>query len=117
MKATNPRHTQSGSIEMMLEHPEFGLIPFSASPDDIEQSGRDLYARALAGEFGIVAPIDQAAVKNQQNAEILAQIAQIEAAQVRPTRELLIDPLNAFAKTKLSALDAQIVALRAQLLP
>lgn len=56
--------------------------------------------------------------KASSNVAILAQIAQIEATQVvRPTRELLIDPTNTFAKTKLATLDAQIVALRAQLLP
>jgi len=49
------------------------------------------------------------------NAAILAQIAPIEAAQVRPTRELLLDSANAFAKTKLAALDSQIATLRAQL--
>jgi len=49
------------------------------------------------------------------NAAILAQIAQIEAAQVRPTRELLLDSANAFAKNKLAALDSQIATLRAQL--
>jgi hypothetical protein len=59
----------------------------------------------------------QARLKLEHNAQILMQITQIEAAQVRPTRELLIDPTNAFAKNKLATLDAQIVALRAQLLP
>ncbi len=55
--------------------------------------------------------------KAATNAAILSQISQIEASQVRPTRELLIDSTNAFAKNKLATLDAQIVALRAQLLP
>ncbi len=29
-------------------------VPFAASPDDSEAHGRDLYARALAGEFGTI---------------------------------------------------------------
>ena len=56
-------------------------------------------------------------LKANQTADILAQIAQIEVAQVRPTRELLLDQSNAYAKNKLATLDAQIVALRAQLVP
>lgn len=31
-----------------------GEIPFSASPDDTEEHGRDIYARAVEGEFGTV---------------------------------------------------------------
>lgn len=54
--------------------------------------------------------------KEQTNAALLAQIADIEAEQVRPTRELLLDSANAFAKSKLAALDAQIATLRGQLI-
>lgn len=28
------------------------LLPFTASPNDSEEHGRELYARAVAGEFG-----------------------------------------------------------------
>jgi hypothetical protein len=33
-------------------------LPFGANPNDPEQHGRDIYARALAGEFGPIAPFD-----------------------------------------------------------
>jgi len=56
-------------------------------------------------------------LKALHNAEILFQIAQIEAAQVRPTRELLLDPASAFAKDKLLMLDAQILELRTKIIP
>ena len=32
------------------------VMPFTASPDDVEPHGREIYARAVAGEFGVVAP-------------------------------------------------------------
>ncbi len=54
--------------------------------------------------------------KEAHNENIKAQIATIEIAQVRPTRELLIDAANTFAKNKMLDMDAQISALRAQLL-
>jgi len=30
-------------------------LPFSATPNDTEEHGRDIYARALADEFGVIA--------------------------------------------------------------
>lgn len=52
----NLQYTASGMIEMLVDHPDFGTIPFAASPIDSEAHGRDLYARAIAGEFGPIAP-------------------------------------------------------------
>lgn len=52
---TNLRYTECGDIDMLVEHPVFGLIPFTASPNDCEAHGRDLFARAKVGEFGPVA--------------------------------------------------------------
>lgn len=46
----------NSTIDVEMNHPEYGWIPFTASPDDIEQHGRDLYARAIAGDFGPIAP-------------------------------------------------------------
>lgn len=53
----NPKYaTPNGSlIDVELNHPEYGWIPFTASPDDEEQHGRDIYAAAHAGEYGPVA--------------------------------------------------------------
>ena len=53
--AHTPRYTYSGTIELVLNHPQFGEIPFCASPADLEPHGRDLYARAITGEFGPIA--------------------------------------------------------------
>ena len=36
-------------------------LPFTADPDDVEAYGRDIYARAVAGEFGSVAPFSAVA--------------------------------------------------------
>ena len=30
-------------------------LPFTANPNDSEEHGRDIYARAVAGEFGVIA--------------------------------------------------------------
>ena len=53
--AYNPRATSTG-IELNVDFEGVGIVPFHATPADPEQHGRDLYASALAGEFGTVVP-------------------------------------------------------------
>ena len=50
------RFNRYGSVDCQLEHPEYGWIPFTASPDDPEKHGRKLYERIVAGEFGEIVP-------------------------------------------------------------
>ena len=56
MQARNPTQTAGAAIDLEIDHPVYGWIPFTASPDDVEQLGRDLYQQAAAGNFGAVAP-------------------------------------------------------------
>lgn len=53
---SNPQNT---SIDMMVVFVEtessFGENPFTASQNDAEEHGRDIFSRAAAGEFGAVA--------------------------------------------------------------
>ena len=48
MNTRNAIRNRDGSIDMEIEHPEFGWIPFTASPTDSEEHGRALYAEADA---------------------------------------------------------------------
>lgn len=44
------------------DHPHFKQtveLPFNAVPNDIEDHGREIYERAVTGEFGPVAPFGQ----------------------------------------------------------
>lgn len=43
------------AIDMVLQHPTFGEITFTATPDDPEEYGRKLYEAAKNGDFGLVA--------------------------------------------------------------
>jgi hypothetical protein len=47
MQIRNPIYTATGNIDCEIEHPQFGWIPFTASPDDAEEHGRAIYAAAL----------------------------------------------------------------------
>jgi hypothetical protein len=57
--AKNPvyENEQGTFISLVIKWKEFNEeMPFGASPDDVESHGRELFARAKAGEFGEVAP-------------------------------------------------------------
>ena len=41
----NPVRNAHGGIDCEINHPEFGWIPFTASPDDDIQFGREMFAR------------------------------------------------------------------------
>lgn len=48
MDIRNPVFNAFGTIDCQFFHPTEGWIPFTASPDDVEQHGRDIYAMSLA---------------------------------------------------------------------
>lgn len=56
ISAHSPRHTDGDGIELTVLFDGLGELPFLALPDDGEAHGRELYARAVAGEFGAVEP-------------------------------------------------------------
>lgn len=64
MDYRNPKFTASGAINCEIEHPNHGWIPFTASPDDVEQHGRDIYNRIIAG--GGIEPYAPPAVNPEQ---------------------------------------------------
>ena len=48
MEIRNPRYTATGRIDCEINHPEFGWLPFTASPEDAEPHGREIFALAEA---------------------------------------------------------------------
>ena len=70
MDARNPKYNADGSIDLEIEHPDFGWLPFTATPDDPEEFGRTLYAQVLAGDFGTISPY---VAPQPTSAEILAE--------------------------------------------
>lgn len=49
-------NTEGTLIDMEIEHPVYGWIPFTASPNDPEEHGRVLYSEAKEGKLGQIAP-------------------------------------------------------------
>lgn len=58
MQTRNLKYNSFGTVDMEIEHPKYGWIPFTASPDDSEPLGRELHAAAVAGELGTIAAAD-----------------------------------------------------------
>lgn len=57
ISAQNPTYTENGDIDLTVLFAEIGEpVPFTASMHDTEPHGRELYTRAMQGEFGPVAP-------------------------------------------------------------
>lgn len=57
MEIRNPRFNRLGTVDCEVLHQKFGWLPFTASPDDVEPHGREIYAQALAmGPAPYVAP-------------------------------------------------------------
>lgn len=52
----NPRYNELGTIDCELDHPVHGWIPFTASPDDSDEGGREIYRLLIDGQFGEIAP-------------------------------------------------------------
>lgn len=66
----NPRATEDGII-LSLRVPSGDVIDFHAMPTDVEEYGRELYSRAIGGEFGEVQPY---AVVEPSQADLLSVI-------------------------------------------
>jgi hypothetical protein len=73
MEMKNPKFNNAGGIDVEINHPTYGWIPCSLHPGD--PSTADLYAAALAGESGAVAPY----VKPLEQAQS-EKITELEAA-------------------------------------
>ena len=56
MEIRNPIYNAFGTIDCEINHPKLGWIPFTSSPDDVEELGRQIHADLLAGKAGQIAP-------------------------------------------------------------
>jgi hypothetical protein len=76
MEYRNPRFTINNWIDCEIEHPIYGWIPFTASPDDIEPLGREIYAAAIsANPEPYVPPIIPPHTPSREEQQALRQAA------------------------------------------
>lgn len=94
-----PQYNAFGTIDLEINHPVYGIIPFTASPND--PAGAAIYAAALAGEYGPIAPyvappppppvVPQVVTRRQARQALL--IAG-KLSQVQPAIDAIADPLQ-----------------------
>jgi hypothetical protein len=56
MNFRNAQFTASGTIDCEIEHPEFGWVPFTADPSDVEPIGSEVFNAAKGSAAPYVAP-------------------------------------------------------------
>ena len=83
MNYKNPTFNADGTIDMEIEHPVHGPIPFTASPDDPEERGRLLFADAQASAAPYVSPLPALA---QRKKDVDAQVAVQRRVLLLPVR-------------------------------
>lgn len=67
ISAKNPKYIINGNIEITVLFPWLSEeVKFLATPDDVESYGRELYTRALSGEFGPIAEYQPPALTPEQ---------------------------------------------------
>lgn len=109
MEFRNPVYNRFGTIDCEVNHPKYGWIAFTASPDDPEESGRDVYAAAVQGEVGeYVEPEEVASVP------ALISDRQFFQALAEPPYEIITKE-EALAAVKTGEIPAAMMAIISQL--
>lgn len=80
MYVRNAVFNSSGTIDCEIEHPVYGWLPFTASPDDTEELGRTIYAEAVSGKYGDIAPYVAPVIPLEE------RIAQVQALRLAAYR-------------------------------
>lgn len=109
--ATNPEfaNADSTAIKLTIDTDKFGVIPFTATSNDVEAHGRDLFARALAGEFGPVAVfVPRAPTQYEIDAAALA--TEKQAVKNLPRVQAFVAKSRADIKAEIQA--ANLAALK-----
>ena len=81
LSVRNPQATKDGGVDLEIEHSVYGWVPFHAVENDSEAHGRELYQRAMAGDFGPVSPYFEPELTLAQIA--LEKMAALQAEKVR----------------------------------
>lgn len=88
MNLRNAKYVHNSWIDCEIEHPQFGWIPHTASPDDPDT--QQIYARIINGEAGPIAaadPIDLDLLKRNVESEIDSAATQARRRYVSPDKD------------------------------
>lgn len=74
------------NMDVLFNHLE-GFVQFSAKKDDSEIHGRELYVRAVFGEFGTITELELPAPSEEMQREILANKLQQASISIAPLED------------------------------
>lgn len=107
VSAENPRRMEwdetSITLDVLFSH-EQELMPFTAKADDLEKHGRELYVRALRGEYGEIAVIATPKLTDEQQRARLDNALKQAAAIMAPLEDA--EKLGIASEEELSLLAA-----------
>ena len=102
ISAANPRwlDAEQTRIDLDIETDKFGTIPFTASPNDSEKYGRDLFAAALAGDYGAIAAFvpkvkTPAQIAAEESAQAKRELAALDLASIPLLRTYIASKADA----------------------
>lgn len=87
MDVRNLKFNEFGAVDCEINHPNYGWIPFTASPDDAEKFGRDIYAAAVAGSYGDISEYVAPAMSIEQVQTLRLAAYRTESDQLKLSAE------------------------------
>lgn len=117
ISASNPQWADAAQtrINLDIETGKYGVIPFTASPNDSEKHGRDLFAQAIAGDFGAIAPMPAktpAQIEAEESAKAKRELAALDLASIPLLRAYIA--AKADAPQELKGLEAAAALKKAK---
>ena len=82
-------------IDMEIEHPVYGWLPFTADPDDVEEHGRELFVAATAIALPFVAPVYTVEELRAQMPSLTARQFWMAAANIDIDKDVIIETVKA----------------------
>lgn len=94
ISASNPQwaNFDQTALNLDVEVTGLGVIPFTASPNDVEAHGRALFAQAVVGDFGAIMPKPPktpAEIAADESAAALRALEKIDGDSIRLIREYI----------------------------
>lgn len=71
MQYRNPHYNKHGTIDCEVNHPKFGWVPFTASPNDCEEHGRLIFQNIISNEKDIPAYVPPPPPSGQELMDII----------------------------------------------
>ncbi len=62
-----PQYNKDATINIEYDHPVLGLIPFTASKDDVDETGIQLYNDIIAGKYGKITPYVESIIQARKS--------------------------------------------------